>query len=426
MSASPRAPEPPRPAVPPASTASPTTSPIAAPAVSAVATPVASAVTKADASRIYGGPLRYLQGPGVLDQVGQACLPFGRSAVLVADPFVLELVGARLAASFEAAGVTLVPVAFGGEITPAEVGRLAGRLAAESPDVVIAAGGGKGIDCGKAVAQRLGARVITVPTVASNDAPTSKIFVVYDEQHRLLAVEHLPHNPVAVIVDTALIARAPARLLLAGIGDALSKKFEVERCAAARGRNIFGGLGTQAALALADLSYRVVREQAAPALAAVAAGRSDDALEALVEATVLLSGLCFENGGLSIAHAMTRGLSAVPATAGVLHGLQVAYGLMVQLTLEQREPAFLDELAAFYQAIGLPRSLGELGLGQVGQAGQSGQPEQAWAPGAVEIRAIAEGTMTAPHVKNFPHLLNAEAVAAAIRAVEDRYGAPAG
>jgi len=140
-------------------------------------------------------------------------------------------------------------------------------------------------------------------------------------------------------VDTALIARAPRKLLLAGIGDAISKKFEVAQCHAAQGPNIFGGLGTRAALALADLCFETLLAHADGALAALERQSPDDSLEAIVEASVLLSGLCFENGGLSIAHSMTRGLSALPGTADELHGLQVAYGTMVQWHLENRLPS---------------------------------------------------------------------------------------
>lgn len=354
--------------------------------------------------RIFGGPLRYLQGPGALKQLGAQVAALASSAVLISDRFVLDLVGARVEASCRAAGVRLITREFSGDITPGEVQRLVSQLTQDTPSVVIAAGGGKGIDCGKAVAKSLGAHVVTLPTVASNDAPTSKIFVLYDEQHRLLSVEHMAHNPAAVIVDTELIAAAPLKLLLAGIGDALSKKFEVERCAAASGLNIFGGLGTQAAIALADLSYRSVREHAHPAIEAVKRCAPDAHLESLVEATVLLSGLCFENGGLSVSHAMTRGLSAVDGTASALHGFQVAYGLLVQLVLEERDQTFMADLIGFYEGTGLPRCLSDLGLGR------SATDEEIW--------KIASLTMTAPHVRNFPTALNAERIASAIRQVE--------
>ena len=356
------------------------------------------------ARRIFGAPLRYIQGPGALSETGPMAAALGPHALLVGDAFVLDMVGPAVTGSCQPAGVQVTPLLFAGEITPAEIERLVAAARVLPADVVIAAGGGKGIDAGKAVAHHLRVPVITLPTIASNDAPTSKIYVVYDEQHRLLKVEHMPCNPHAVIVDTALIARAPRKLLLAGIGDAISKKFEVAQCHAAQGPNIFGGLGTRAALALADLCFETLLAHADGALAALERQSPDDSLEAIVEASVLLSGLCFENGGLSIAHSMTRGLSALPGTANELHGLQVAYGTMVQWHLENRPPSFMAEMRVFYRRIGLPLNLQQLGLPR--------------APTDVDIDTLATLTLTAPHMRNFDRVLTAQNLAQAIQVLE--------
>ena len=360
--------------------------------------------TAATPHRIFGAPLRYIQGPGALQQTGPMAATLGSHVLLVGDAFVLDMVGEVVQRSGQQAGVTITPVLFGGEITPAEIERLVTTARAHAAHGVMAAGGGKGIDAGKALAHHLQVPVITLPTIASNDAPTSKIYVVYDEQHRLLKVEHMAVNPYAVIVDTALIAKAPRQLLLAGIGDAISKKFEVAQCHAAKGPNIFCGLGTRAALALADVCFETLLAHADGALAALERQAPDDSLEAIVEASVLLSGLCFENGGLSVAHSMTRGLSALPGTAHELHGLQVAYGTMVQWHLENRPPAFMADMRAFYSRIGLPLNLQQLGLPR--------------APTDVDIDTLSTLTLTAPHMRNFDRPLTAQNLAQAIRALE--------
>ncbi|MDZ4360013.1 MAG: iron-containing alcohol dehydrogenase, partial [Variovorax sp.] len=149
----------------------------------------ATASVGAPRLRVFGAPLRYIQGPGALDSVGAQAALTGRVALLVADRVVLQLVEDKVRASCEAAGVRLEVALFSGEVTPPEIDRLCAQVRALAPTAVIAAGGGKGIDIGKAVAHALGAEVVSVPTVASNDAPTSKIYVVYDDSHRLLAVE---------------------------------------------------------------------------------------------------------------------------------------------------------------------------------------------------------------------------------------------
>lgn len=353
---------------------------------------------------IFGSPRRYLQGPGAIGQLGEEVAKLGRSALLLADDHVLGLIGESVGAGCRAAGVGFTAVRFGGEITRAEIDRLEAAARDVRPDVVIAAGGGKAIDAGKSLGGRLGVRLVTVPTIASNDSPTSHVVVLYDEKHKLVGVEKLPANPDLVLVDTAIIAKAPARLLSAGIGDAVVKQFEVEQCFRKGGTNMFGGRAPLAALALARACYATIRADSAAALAAVGRGEPDEALERVVEASVLMSGLAFESGGLSICHAMTRGLSAVKGPAEALHGLQVAYALLVQLELEGRASSFVDDMRRFFRTAGLPVSLAELGF----------------AGGEAEIALIAELTAQAPHTKHFEKPLAPAEIAAAIEAVEER------
>jgi glycerol dehydrogenase len=348
---------------------------------------------------IFGAPKRYVQGPGALTECGAELARLTKRVVLLVDPIVDELFGEAIAASG-----ALASLRFGGEVTPDELQRLITRCPLENPGLVLAAGGGKCIDAGKALSAAWGVRIATAPTIASNDAPTSHIYVVYDNAHRLLSVEKLAAgNPDLVLVDTQVIIGAPRLQLIAGIGDAISKYFEVRQCMGSNGINVFGGTPAYTAGVLADTCYRLLREHTAGALAALERKTPDLHFERLVEATVLLSGLSFENGGLSIAHAMTRGLSAIASTASAPHGLQVAYGLLVQLTMEGVPQETLRELDNFYAATGLPRRLADLGLPN---------------PNADALRTIAQLTLGAPHARHFKRALAVEDVEAAMRQVE--------
>lgn len=349
---------------------------------------------------VFGSPSRYIQGAGVLSRLGQEVATYGDAAALVVDPIVLERYGAQMADSCAQAGVRLAAFPFAGECTDAEVQRLAGQVG--HPRMIIAAGGGKCLDIGKALSHRLGLPMISIPTAASTDAPVSHNYVMYDSSHKLLEVRHLSRNPAQVIVDTQVIAEAPRHLFVAGVGDAIGKIYEVEACVNARGRNIFSASPALSALALARACHAILLDNADQALAAVDQHRPDDAFEAVVEATILMSGLAFESGGLSISHSMTRGLSSVPQYARTLHGLQVAYANLVQLRLEHRPDAEIQALIDFYGRCGLPRNLVELG----------GQP------GPGDIRAIAAGTMTSPHINHFPHGLSIEDISDAMHWLE--------
>ena len=352
---------------------------------------------------IFGGPSRYVQGAGTRHRLGGEILRFGPEATILIDPGLASAFAADMAESCAGAGLVTTRLAFGGECTPAERDRLAAL--AGSARLIVAAGGGKCLDTGKALAHRLGAEIITVPTIASTDAPTSHNYVMYDEAHRMLGVEKMPRNPALVVVDTEIIARAPRKLFTAGIGDAVGKIYEVEACAAAGGVNVFGGAPPAAAVALARLCHDVVIRRAEAALAAVDRGETDAALEETVEATILMSGLAFESGGLSVAHSMTRGLTAVPRYAAALHGLQVAYANLVQLRLEGRDEAEIDALSDFYGRVGLPRSLSEL----------AGTPDD------VDAATIAALTMTSPHIGHARISIDIESMLQAIHWVEGRY-----
>lgn len=351
--------------------------------------------------RAFGSAHRYYQGPGALALTGSAAASLGQRAVLVCDAIVRDLLLNTVQSGCDAAGVELRWLEVRGDVTRAAVAALVSQ--AGGADVVLAAGGGKGVDTGKAVSRELGARLVVIPTSASNDGPCSEAFVYYDENHRMESVEHLPRNPDVVIVDTTVLARAPRALLVSGIGDALCKLYEGDQTRLAQGRNLFGGRSTIAAEQLCRACDQAIRENAVDGLRAAAAGRTDESFERLVEALVLLSGLAFENSGLSVAHSMTRGLTRVPEIAVTLHGQQVAYGLLVQLMLERRPAEFMREQLRFHRSVGLATCLADLGVAPL--------------TGAV-IDTIAEGTMTAPHLKHFPRPLRAADFASAMRELE--------
>ena len=350
---------------------------------------------------VFGGPGRYVQGQGVLDRTGAFAAQLGRSAVLLADAVILPLIGARIAASCAAAGVSLEVLPFAGKLLPGTAAELDAALGAHAPQVVIAAGGGRAIDAGKALADRRGLALITLPTVASNDAPTSKNYVLYDEAGHLTEVCHLRRSPDFVVVDTALLATAPRAMFAAGLGDALSKKAEAEACARGRGTTMFLSRPPRLANVIAAECHAVLMEHGLAALAAAGTGQPTPAFEAAVEAMILMAGLGFESGGLSVPHALTRGVPLLPGGATVPHGFQVAWGLVVHhRLLDQPLPA---GLSALYTAAGLPRTLAAL-------TGRAVTPAQ--------IRALAEASLPVRHMLNFPRPLDLPQLIAAIETVE--------
>lgn len=350
--------------------------------------------------KIFGAPSRYIQGAGALETLGGYAALFGRHAALVIDGYVHGVLGPKIEALCAAHHVTLTPLRVEGDLTPEVIAALRTQAAAAGIDMVIAVGGGKSLDAGKAVAKSAHCHLITVPTVASNDAPTSKNYVLYDAHHNLLAVEHMLFNPTLVLVDTAVIATAPAHFFRAGLGDAISKKFEAEQCARNGGTNMYDGAPLLSAQLIADGCLRTLLADGADALAIAGSGAPTPAFERVVEAMILMSGLGFESGGLSIAHALTRGLPKIAGVATALHGLQVAVGLLVQLDLEARQDGMLATLTQWYEQVGLPTTLRALG---------------AVAPTDVELALAADLTLKARHAANFDRTLDIKTLADALR-----------
>ncbi|RJT77725.1 iron-containing alcohol dehydrogenase [Arthrobacter cheniae] len=62
-----------------------------------------------------------------------------------------------------------------------------------------------------------GIRCVTVPTVASTDAPTSPP-LVYTEEGAFEEYQFFPRNQDLALVDSAIIAGAPASFMLSGLG----------------------------------------------------------------------------------------------------------------------------------------------------------------------------------------------------------------
>ena len=358
------------------------------------------------AYRVFMATGCYIQGPGSLDLLGEKAATFGTRVAVVGDTDVLALIGARITRNLEQSGLTASSFVFRGETTRPAMDALAEQARGTAPDVVIGAGGGRALDAAKGVARRLDRPFISVPTIASTDAPASRGLVVYDDQHRLVGVEQLARNPDYVIVDTAVIAAAPAHFLRAGIGDAIAKKFEAEACWAGGGLTKHRTRPWQSAVMIADSCYRLLRAHGVEAVRAVERRAVTDDLEATVEAAVLLSALAFENGGLSVAHGMAAALGTLPATRDNAHGFHVAYGTLVQLAVEDRADAEIDDLAEFLREVGLPTTLADFG-----------------AVTARDINALADACVAERYAHHQPRPIDSAVVRAAIERIERRAAA---
>jgi glycerol dehydrogenase len=316
---------------------------------------------------VFCSPSRYTQGKNATAALGREMAGLGLRgpALLVAGRSAIPLLSLTWERTFREAGIAHVVHPFGGECSRAEIERGQAAARQAQAQVIVGAGGGKVLDTARAVAAGLDLPVVNCPTVASSDAPCSASSVIYTEAGVFQEYRFYRKNPDLVLVDTQVIAQSPPRLLVAGMGDALATWFEAKTCVAGHIRNLRGGASTQSALALAELCSRTLLEDGAEALLAVHTQVVTPALERVVEANTLLSGLGFESSGLAAAHAIHNGLTVAPATHAFFHGEKVAYGLLAQLVLEGQPRSVVESVLGFATQVGLPVTLAQIGLSEL-------------------------------------------------------------
>ena len=118
-----------------------------------------------------------------------------------------------------------------------------------------------------------------------------------------------------------------------------------------------------AAMAIAELGYEILLEHGIEAKRAVEAGVLTPSVEKVIEANILHSGLGFESGGLASAHMIANCLPSFPECHNLMHGEEVAFGVISQLCMDKA--VSMDEVyeaVDFEISVGLPVTFADIGL----------------------------------------------------------------
>lgn len=306
-------------------------------------------------------PGRYVQGAGALSNLPKEVEKFGKTAFAVCDEFALGAIIPKYQKGIEKE-IEIKFEKFNGECSDKEIQRNITLIKENNSAVVVAIGGGKAIDTAKAAAHELKLPVIIVPTIASTDAPCSALSVIYTDEGVVDRYLFLPANPNVVLVDTDIIANAPVRFLVSGMGDALATWLEARSCQIKYADNFAAGKGTMTAYALAKLCFDTLFEYGVIAKVSNENKIVTPALEKVIEANTLLSGLGFESGGIASCHAIHNGLTMLEPTHAYFHGEKVSIGVVASLFLTDKDTDFIDDIYDFCESVGLPTTLEQVGL----------------------------------------------------------------
>ncbi len=364
--------------------------------------------------KAYICPTKYVQGEDELLNLGYFVKTFGTTALLIAHPDDVKRVKDKLDATAETFGISFVESGFHGECSRQEVTRLQKLAKEKQCHCTIGLGGGKAIDTAKCVAE--GEALIIVPTIAATDAPTSHSAVLYTPEGAFEDYAYFKQSPSVILIDTTVIANAPTRFLISGMGDALSTYFEA-RANVQSYTKVNAGLpcgyregfcpearGTNAAFALAALCYQTLLKDGVKAKAANDANVVTPALENIIETNILLSGIGFESGGLAAAHAIHDGLTILEGTHKYFHGEKVAFGTLAQLALENAPMEEILEVLDFCASLGLPICLEDIGVTELSED---------------QLMAVAEkACIPEESIYAMPFPVSVESVAAAIKTAD--------
>ncbi|MDN6639669.1 MAG: iron-containing alcohol dehydrogenase family protein [Tetragenococcus sp.] len=251
---------------------------------------------------------------------------------------------------------------YGGECTDEKADEIVSTIENNNIDGIIACGGGKIADLGKTAADKAQLPVFILPTLAATCAAYSSLSVIYNLDGSMKRYEMFSTSSAAVLVEPRVILHSPQELMIAGIGDTLAKWYEA---APVIEQLTYQPPEIQIALFAAQRCRDILLRDSNQALEAMQTSTVNQALQNVIETNILLAGMVGgfgdDYGRTSGAHSIHDALTILPESHQTLHGFKVAYGILVQLMIEDKK-AEIERLLPFYNQLHLPTSLKDIGL----------------------------------------------------------------
>jgi glycerol dehydrogenase-like iron-containing ADH family enzyme len=320
--------------------------------------------TNPTAVSLLVAPARVLRGKQALADAIDLIVQLGQRPLIIGGEQSQNL--AQLQVLSDRSELDIQSVRYAPDCCESSLTRLMAAATQHQADLIIGIGGGKCLDTAKLLAHRARLPVVTIPTSGATCAAWTALSNIYSEAGAFLSDVSLPKCPDLLVLDYGIVATAPQRTLVAGIGDAIAKWYEA---------SVSSGHSSQTLLIAAVQQARVLRDILFQKSATAIQNPGGEDWQEVVDATVLLAGVIGGLGGAQCrtvaAHAVHNGLTHLPGSHHALHGEKVAYGILVQLRLQEMIQGDLlaatarQQLLDFYTTIGLPKTLADLGLSEI-------------------------------------------------------------
>jgi len=306
-------------------------------------------------------PAKIFRGADALNYLGECCKTQGEKVFILGGKTALEKMQGKICKQLAEAGIQVIATEwYGGECSRTNIENLTTKALEHKADFIMAVGGGKALDTGKAVAAECRLPIITVPTIAATCAAVTPLTVLYNDNGEFECNLFLKDCPAATIIDTMVILEAPAFWLAAGIGDTLAKMYELRGAASAMEPTSF----TISAVTNGQICYDIIKRFGNEALNSVENKQNSKELDSTVDAIILFSGMSSIYGGEKLrnaaAHAIYNGLTKVPESHKVAHGLIVGYGNLCLLALEGRSDEEIIEEIKLAKCCKIPTTLKQI------------------------------------------------------------------
>jgi glycerol dehydrogenase len=313
-------------------------------------------------AKILINPGKYIQGRGELANIATYAGDLGNKFFILVSPGGKKRFSGIVKNSFEKKDKAYVWMEYDGKCSMEAIEKLEKDFAESGCDVMVGLGGGKILDTAKSIAHFRRVPAVIAPTVAASDAPCSALAILYNDKNEIDQFLVLRSNPSIVLVDSEIIAAAPVRLFVTGMGDALATYYEARASYDSGGKTCAGGYATQSAMAIARLCYDILMAEGRKAKRAVERGVCTEAVEKVIEANIYMSGVGFESGGVCAAHPINEGFAVLEPCKNLYHGEIVAFGALVQLILQDLPQGEIMRFLDFCIDVELPVTLEQIGI----------------------------------------------------------------